>query len=207
MMTERQGVVACIVALAVLGGTGCVTKGKFREHSAAVDTRISGVEGAVEANERRVADMRVETDRKIGDVDQRAGQAQEKAEEAEKLARGKILWTVTLTDDNVKFAHDMANVTPAAATVLDDLASKVKAYGKTVYLEIEGHTDSTGPDQYNIVLGERRAAAIRNYLTQKAGLPLHAMNTISYGETEPIADNSSREGRSQNRRVVIKVLE
>lgn len=207
MLTERQGVVACIVALAVLGGTGCVTRGKFREHSAAVDSRISGVETAVETNERRVADLRVETDRKVGEVDQRASRAQEKADEAERLAKGKILWTVTLADDKVKFAHDKANVTPAAATLLDDLASKVKAYGKTVYVEIEGHTDSTGPEGYNIVLGERRAEAVRNYLTQTAGLPLHAMNTISYGESEPIADNSSSEGRSQNRRVVIKVLE
>jgi len=78
---------------------------------------------------------------------------------------------------------------------------------KTVYLEIEGHTDNVGSEEYNKVLGERRAEAVRVYLNEKGGIPLHAMNVISYGEDEPVSDNGSRTGRAQNRRVVIRVLE
>ncbi len=58
-----------------------------------------------------------------------------------------------------------------------------------------------------MMLGEKRAEAVRNYLNMKDGIPLHAMNIISYGETQPVADNSTRDGRAQNRRVVVKVLE
>ena len=60
---------------------------------------------------------------------------------------------------------------------------------------------------YNVTLGEKRALAVRNYLNQQGGIPLHAINTISYGESMPVADNTTPAGRSQNRRVVIRVLE
>jgi outer membrane protein OmpA-like peptidoglycan-associated protein len=76
-----------------------------------------------------------------------------------------------------------------------------------VYLEIEGHTDSTGSEAYNHTLGLRRADAVRDYLNRSGGIPLHAMSTISLGEGDPVADNSSSTGRSQNRRVVVRVLE
>ncbi len=78
---------------------------------------------------------------------------------------------------------------------------------KAVYLEIEGHTDNIGSDQYNMELGEKRAKAVLTYLNEKDGLPLHAMSVISYGKTKPVADNKTANGRAQNRRVVIKVLE
>ena len=137
----------------------------------------------------------------------KARQAMSKAEDAEKAARGKIIWALTLSDDKTKFAHDVSAVSPEAGNALDDLAAKVKDYGKAVYLEIEGHTDNVGSDAYNVVLGENRAKAVRDYLNQHGGLPLHAMSTISFGESQPVADNDTAEGRSQNRRVTIKVLE
>ena len=88
-----------------------------------------------------------------------------------------------------------------------DLSAKIKDYGKAVYVEIEGHTDNTGSDDYNQTLGLRRAGAVRDYLNQAGGIPLHAMNTISLGESNPVADNSTSDGRAQNRRVVVRVLE
>ncbi|MGH9869018.1 MAG: OmpA family protein [Candidatus Polarisedimenticolia bacterium] len=213
-MDLRKSVILGVAALAVLAGTGCVTKRQFRDNVSATDSRISGVEDAVEANERRVEDLRKETDTRIGEVRDQADKAYQtgsqalvKAEDAEKAARGKILWTVTLSDDKAKFAHNMHDISPGAAAALDDLANQVKAYGKAVYLEIEGHTDSTGSDAYNITLGEARADAVRNYLNMKGGIPLHAMSTISLGESQPVTENSTPDGRSQNRRVVVKVLE
>jgi peptidoglycan-associated lipoprotein len=211
---RRKTVLLGVAALAVLTGTGCVTKRQFRDNVSATDTRISGVEDSVEANERRVDDLRKDTDARIGEVRGQADRAYQtgtqaltKAEEAEKAARGKILWTVTLSDDKVRFGHNMAELSPEATSALDELASQVKAYGKAVYLEIEGHTDNSGPEEYNYQLGEERANAVRSYLNMKGGLPLHAMSTISLGETQPVTENSTREGRAQNRRVVVKVLE
>ena len=76
-----------------------------------------------------------------------------------------------------------------------------------MYIEIEGHTDNVGSEKYNHDLGLKRAEAVRNYLRKEGGIPLHAINVISYGESKPEADNSTRDGRAANRRVVINVLE
>jgi outer membrane protein OmpA-like peptidoglycan-associated protein len=214
-MRNRLG--AVLVGLSVLGlvaSPACVTKKVFRKSAEETDTRIKGVESGVEQGERRVADLATDTDTKIGAVRGTAEKAVEignsamtKAESAEKLAKGKILWTTTLTDDKMKFSFDKALLPSDAAAILDDLAVKVKGMDKAVYLEIEGHTDNVGSDEYNKVLGERRAEAVRVYLNEKGGIPLHAMNVISYGEGEPVGDNGSKTGRAQNRRVVIRVLE
>ena len=70
-------------------------------------------------------------------------------------------------------------------------------------VEIQGHTDSTGSEAYNLRLGERRAEAVRAYLNAEHQIPLHRMSVISYGESDPVADNSTQEGRTANRRVEI----
>jgi outer membrane protein OmpA-like peptidoglycan-associated protein len=195
-----------------------VSKKMFRSNVEEQDTRVGSVESAVEANERRISDLKQETDSKIAAVDSKAARAAEvgnaamsKAEQAsvaaDKAAKGRLLWTVTLSDERVKFSFGAHSVPDDAAAVLDELAGKVKGYGKALYLEIEGHTDSTGSEAYNSLLGEKRALAVRNYLNKRGGIPLHAMSTISYGESSPVADNTSPTGRAQNRRVVIRVLE
>ena len=130
-----------------------------------------------------------------------------KAEQAQQASQGKLLWTVTITDDKVKFPFGKAELSSDAMSALDGLVSKVKGYGKALFIEVEGHTDNVGDDIYNMKLAEMRALAVRSYLNQNGGIPLHAMNTIAFGSTKPIADNSSKDGRAQNRRVVIRVLE
>ncbi len=200
-------------AIALLAGTGCVSKGMFRTNVEDTDRRIGGVEDAVEANQRRVDELGKETGAKIATVDGKAAQAMTvgnqalgKAEAAAKAAQGKLLWDVTINNDGVKFDFGRASLSENATTVLDDLVGKVKSYGKALYIEVEGHTDSAGEEGLNEKLGSERASAVRTYLNEK-GIPLHAINTISYGESRPVADNSSKTGRSQNRRVVIRVLE
>lgn len=214
-MRKRMG--AALIGIAVLGlvaSPGCVTKKVYRKNVEDTDTRIKGVESGVESNEKRISDVATDTDQKISSVKGTAEKAVEigntamaKAENAENLAKGKLLWTTTLTDDTTKFSFDQAQLPPDATKILDELASKVKGLDKTVYIEIEGHTDNIGSDEYNRELGEKRADAVRNYLNENGGIPLHAMNVISYGEANPVSDNKSKTGRAQNRRVVIKVLE
>lgn len=214
-MQKRLGwAVAGVAVVSLVAANGCVTKKVWRENVAQTDTRIQGVESGLETQEKRTSDLATETDQRITSVKGTAEKAVEigssaltKAEQAEKAARGKILWTTTLSDDSVKFSFDGDKVPAQAGTILDDLASKVKGLDKTVYLEIEGHTDNIGSDEYNEKLGELRAEAVRNYLAEKGGIPLHAMNIISFGESKPVAGNSTAEGRAQNRRVVVRVLE
>ena len=93
----------------------------------------------------------------------------------------------------------------ARAVDLGELATRLKSENQNVYLEIQGHTDATGPEEVNVRLGEQRAEAVRRYLSQ-GGIALNRMSTISYGSESPVAPNDTREGRSQNRRVAIVVL-
>jgi peptidoglycan-associated lipoprotein len=206
--------VAGVAVLSLIAANGCVTKKAWRQNVEATDTRVKGVESGLEAQEKRTSDLAAETDTRINQVKGTAEQAVEignqamtKAETAEKMARGKILWTVVLSDDAVKFSFDGDKVPDGAQAILDDLATKVKSMDKTVYLEIEGHTDNIGSDEYNQRLAAMRAESVRNYLAEKDGIPLHAMNIISFGETKPIAANTTSEGRAKNRRVVVRVLE
>ena len=206
--------VAGMAVLSLMAANGCVTKKAWRENVEATDTRVKGVESGLESQEKRTSDLTRDTDTRINQVKGTAekaveigGQAMTKAEAAEKAARGKILWTTTLSDDSVKFSFDGDKVPDAAQSILDELASRVKGLDKAVYLEIEGHTDNIGSDVYNQHLAEMRAQAVRNYLAEKGGLPLHAMSIISFGETKPVAANTTSEGRAKNRRVVVRVLE
>ena len=206
--------VAGVAVLALVASTGCVSKKLWKQNVAETDTRIQGVESGLETQEKRTTDLARETDTKITEVKGTAEKAVEigstalsKAESAEKAARGKVLWTTTLSDDSVKFTFDGNQVPTEAQTILDDLAGKVKGMDRGVYLEIEGHTDNIGSEDYNEHLGEMRAEAVRNYLAEKAGIPLHVMNVISFGESKPVAENNTREGRAKNRRVVVRVLE
>jgi outer membrane protein OmpA-like peptidoglycan-associated protein len=89
---------------------------------------------------------------------------------------------------------------------LDKVVQALAADPKNVYLEIEGHTDGIGSPTHNERLGLQRAEAVKKYLYEQHNVPLHKMNVISFGESKPVAPNKTREGRSQNRRVVIKVL-
>jgi outer membrane protein OmpA-like peptidoglycan-associated protein len=208
---------ACLLVMAVAVFPGCVSKKQFRTNTEATDTRVDSVESAVEANEKRIDDLSKETDQRIQEVGSAAAAAAEIGEDAmvaasaaadaaEEAAKGKILWEIALSDDQVKFQFNEAGMAPEAAAILDELAKDVLEMDRAVYVEVEGHTDNVGSESYNLVLGKLRATTVRDYLNG-VGVPLHAINTISYGEAKPVADNSTREGRAQNRRVVIRVLE
>ncbi len=214
-MRNRWGMtLAGMLVLALLVAPGCVSNKKFEGSVDDTDSRIVAVESAVEANGRQIGDLKKETDRRIDSAESQASQALNvgnkalsEAESAARAAQGRLLWTVTLTDDKVRFPFGNATLSSEAIAILDELAQKIKAYGKALYVELEGHTDNVCPDDYNTDLGYVRAMAVRNYLNRNGEIPLHAMNTISLGKDHPIADNSSRDGRAQNRRVVVRVLE
>ena len=86
------------------------------------------------------------------------------------------------------------------------MVTGLKSQKSAVFVEIEGHTDNVGDLKYNETLGLNRAEAVKRYLYEQHQIPLHKMNVISYGESKPAAPNKTRDGRAQNRRVVIKVL-
>jgi len=194
-----------MVALALivaLGATGCATKKYVRQETGAVGTRVDQVSGQVEE-----AQTRLDThEQQIGETSKTAQEALQRAIDAGKLAEGKLLYETVLTDDKVKFGFDTSDLSPEAKSAIDEFASQLKSQNTGVYIEIQGHTDSVGSEKYNEELGLLRAEAVRRYLSQQHSFPLHRINVISYGEASAVSDNSTREGRSQNRRVALVVL-
>ena len=122
-------------------------------------------------------------------------------------ARGKLIYSVTLSDDQVKFPFGRAEIGDEAKGRVDEAIATIKAENRGVYFEIHGHTDATGPEEYNQWLGEQRAIMVRNYLHDTHGIALNRLQVVSYGESQPVVDNKTREHRAENRRVVIQILE
>lgn len=104
----------------------------------------------------------------------------------------------------VNFDFDKSNIRPDAAVILDEAANILTTSHKGAHVRIEGYTDWTGPEAYNQGLSERRARSVRDYLVAH-GVEASRLTTVGYGESNPIADNTTREGRALNRRVELQV--
>jgi len=194
------------VAVALLA-TGCASHKFVRQSDevtrAELSEEIEGVAGEVEAVQADLAKQ----DEEIETLSATTQEALDRALAAGKLAEGKFLYETVLSDDGVKFGFEQANLSEEAERALDEFASDLKARNQNVYVEIQGHTDASGDESYNLLLGELRAESVRRYLSLEHQLALHRMAVISYGESAPIADNSSRDGRARNRRVSLVVLQ
>lgn len=104
----------------------------------------------------------------------------------------------------ITFDFDSYSIRPEFRATLDEVAQTLGAYPQT-YVDVLGHTDSTGTDAYNQRLSEQRAKAVADYLSYRGVNPAR-IATRGYGETMPIASNDTEAGRAQNRRVEIKIV-
>jgi OOP family OmpA-OmpF porin len=103
----------------------------------------------------------------------------------------------------VLFATNSATINPSSYPELDRTVTFLRETSPSATGVIEGHTDSQGADAYNLQLSQRRADAVRKYLVD-AGVPASRLTAQGLGETQPVADNTTAEGRAQNRRVVLR---
>ena len=182
------------IAVSALALGGCATKDYVNQQVASADAKNQATQKQVD-----------EQNTHLTKLDQATQDALNRAKAAGKLAEGKFLYSMVLSDDSVKFPSDSSKLSPEAQQRLLDFVEKLKNDNRNVYLEIQGHTDATGPDALNLRLGEQRAEAVRLFLNQH-GVALNRMSTISYGEKDPVASNKTRAGRAQNRRVVLIVM-
>lgn len=186
---------------------GCAT-------NTAVDQRISALEARtdqkIESVEGQIEDLQERqraTDTRVEQVSREAQDALRRAEEAGVLARGKVVFEQAFADDSIRFRLNSSELTDEAKAALDQLGQRIVGLNRPVFVEIQGHTDATGSESYNEELGFERAEAVRRYFSRQHNIPLARMSTISYGESMPSGDNRTRDGRMQNRRVVVVVLE
>ena len=194
--------------------SGCATHkyvtrevGEVNQKVDTLATEVEKTQERTKRNEVRIDEVNTQAQAGISEAKGSAREALTRATEAERTARGKLIYTVTLSNDKVTFPLNRAKVSDDAKHLVDEAIAQLKAENRGVYFEIEGHTDSTGPAAYNDKLGYDRAVAVRNYIHDQHGIALNRMEVISYGEAKPVEDNKTRAHRAENRRVVIKVLE
>lgn len=209
MRTVIVPLLAASVALA-----GCAKKSFVQREVGEVNKKVDAVSAEVEKTQQRVQQNEVRIDAVdksaqsgISEAKGSAQSAMTKAQDAEKAAKGKLIYTVTLSNDKVRFPVNKAEISDEAKALIDEAVAPLVQANRGVFFEIEGHTDSTGDAAYNFKLGEERAMAVRDYIAKKHGIALSRLNAISYGEEKPVAENKTREERAQNRRVVIRILE
>jgi len=107
--------------------------------------------------------------------------------------------------ETVTFANNSATLNAAAKSTLDKIASDLSGQRSGYMVELQGFTDSRGPEQYNIGLSQRRVESVERYLVGKS-VPLYRISVVGLGKENPVADNKTSKGRGENRRVEIKVL-
>ena len=211
--------------LAVLSAallSGCATKGFVTEGDADVGARVTALERALgesEATVQQQAAQLREVDETAdnafalaGSAGAAAGAAQTTADDvgaradAIERASRRLVFEVVIADNHDAFAFADTSLPDSARATLDRFVDVLRQLPTASYIEIEGHTDASGPARYNARLGLERAENVRRYLHDQHQLPLHKMSVISYGEDQPVAPNDNREGRARNRRVVVRVL-
>ena len=213
-MKNRNRVALVGAAVLAASAFGCATSSQVDEKiaaaSAKTDKKIETVETQVEdlQTKQKAADAKIDAQgQELAKVSESAQEALKRAQEAGILAKGKVVFEQTFSEDRIKFKTGSADLDAGAKSALDEFAAKVKDLKRPVWMEIQGHTDSTGTAEINDALGEKRAEAVRRYLARKHQLPLQRMSTISYGDTLPADTGKGRKANAANRRVVLVVLE
>jgi outer membrane protein OmpA-like peptidoglycan-associated protein len=220
---------ASILALSVAVAPACASKNFVRGEVGNVNSKVDTLTGTVEQTQERTR----KNEERIGQVDEKAEAAGKSAATAQKSAEAaasaakevdgkvttvnnrvtaveaasrRLIYEVTLSEDQGNFAFNKAVLPDEAKARLDKMVADLKADPKGIFIEIEGHTDNRGGPEINQKIGLERAEAVKRYLYEQHQVPLHKINVISYGEEKPVAPNNTRDGRAQNRRVVVKVL-
>ena len=224
-MQVRRIVNMLAVATIVVGTTtACATKKFVRTEVGTVNTRVETLSQSIEATQEQTRQNQA----RITQVDQKADQvgiwakdAQSAAQTANSAAAAasakidavetaskRLVYEVVISEDQGNFKFGSAALPEAVQARIDQMVADLKANPRGNFVEIEGHTDATGDKLVNQRIGEQRAEAVKRYLYETHQVPLHKMNVISWGEEKPVSpeSNRTRDGRAQNRRVVIRVL-
>jgi outer membrane protein OmpA-like peptidoglycan-associated protein len=218
-----------VALVAFVSSTACATRGFVRDNVAEVNDKVDSLGRSVEETQERTR----QNEGRIAQVDKKAQDAASAADRANLTAADashaattaglkadavnakadaldkaskRLVYEVVLSEDEGNFKFGKTDLPDEAKAKLDEMIGRIMADPKGAYFEIEGHTDDVGTSEVNERIGLARAEAVKKYLYEQHQVPLFKMNVISYGEEKPVAPNNTREGRAQNRRVVIKVL-
>jgi OOP family OmpA-OmpF porin len=135
------------------------------------------------------------------------GTAPEAAPTPEPQKRVELRDNKIIINEKIQFEFDSAKILPVSHDLLNEVAKVIKENPQIKKIEVEGHASAEGADEYNLKLSDKRARSVLEYLTKNAGIAKDMLTSRGYGETRPIADNESDEGREKNRRVEFTITE
>jgi len=221
-MRRRITLLVIVSMVSILGASACATRKYARNQ---VNERVTPLEhrtGELEETSRRnsqdigklndnLKDVQGAVDRAQSQADtaaQRADQANSRAGAAEQSVndlRTNIDKYALQSTATVNFRFNRYDLTPEAKAALDDLAAQIKDRSNFI-LEIQGFADWIGSAGYNDQLTQKRAQSVRLYLAEQHGIPQYRMSILGFGKERPVADNHTRTGRAENRRVEVRLL-
>ena len=227
MMHLRRTLNVLAVGAIVVGTTtACATKKFVRTEVDTVGQRVETLSQSLEStqeatkqNQARITQVDAKADQvgiwakeaqtaaatansAVAAVDTKLGSKIEAVEASTK----RLVYEVVISEDQGQFKFGSAALPEPVQQRIDQMIADLKANPRGAFVEIEGHTDSSGDKLINQRIGEARAEAVKRYLYEAHQVPLHKMNVISWGEDKPVSPNNTRDGRAQNRRVVIRIL-
>jgi outer membrane protein OmpA-like peptidoglycan-associated protein len=221
-MKSRLTILIVVMSVGILGSAGCATKKYVRNRVSERATPLEQRTGELEETSRRnnqdlgrlsadVTDVRGRADRAQSQADaarSRADEANSRVNTAEQsvgdLRTSLDQYTLQNTA-SVRFRFDSYELTPETRETLNQLAAQIKDRENFI-LEIQGFADWVGNDAYNNQLTQKRADSVRRYLAEQHNIALFRMHILGFGKIRPVADNKTREGRAENRRVEIRLL-
>lgn len=227
---------ASLAAVALVFGVGCASKGYVRDTVSPVSTRVEQVDAKTTDNTTKIGALGERVDKDVSRLDERSLANEQKANEAAQAAvaadkkalaaQGTAEQGLTrvsgleqsvnkkfenidnyklVSDEAILFKFNSHELTDEAMAQLDTAAGKIGGMSHYV-VEVRGYTDTSGSATTNLALSRQRADAVVRYLTVVKEMPLHRIHVIGAGAESPVADNKTRDGREQNRRVEIKLF-
>ncbi|SYZ73396.1 putative Outer membrane protein, OmpA/MotB family [Candidatus Zixiibacteriota bacterium] len=193
-MGKKLAFAALVAVLLLIAG--CASKGYVDKQIADMQTKVqadvSSAKAQSDANAVEIQKIQAATDELSKKTDKALNQAKG-------FENYQVIWEGT-----VNYAFDSYDLNQVATDNLEALGQKMIDVKQSI-LEIAGYTDRTGPASYNFELGIKRAEAVKTHMTDKFGIPLYRMYTVSYGKTKPVAMPDEANANAKNRRVVLKL--
>ncbi len=186
-----------MIAIGALMLSGCGASKSY------VDQQLAQTKSDLQSEINKTKSQATMNADEIKQLKQTTAKLQEDTEMALNMAKGyenyQVIW-----EGVVNFDFDSYQLTQIAKDNLEALGQKMVDNPRSI-LEVAGHTDKTGPQRYNFMLGQMRSGAVKKYLADQFGVGLYRMFEVSHGETKPVAMPDEKNANSKNRRVVLKL--
>ena len=222
---NRLSAIAVLAAGSLPFTVGCATKNYVRTQTTPIINNVNELDDETAKNTRDIKDVDTRAQQGIAQVNEKsavadqkalaAGQAADQAGQNATQASNRVT-TLAGTVENldnyksvqettVQFGFNKAELTRKDKQTLDDFAAQFQSQRHYI-IQVEGYTDSTGPADYNYQLSQRRADVVIHYLATKYNVPPYKIFLIGLGEDNPVAKNTTAQGRAQNRRVDVRLM-